>query len=81
MKITPAHDHNDWLIREESLPKGEKMRYDRDYPVVINNLGKMTDLAPKELVGMNIVQAREKTVELLEKNNFLTERQKNTLIE
>ena len=70
LKITPAHDHNDWLIREESLPKGEKMRYDRDYPVVINNLGKMTDLAPKELVGMNIVQAREKTVELLEKNNF-----------
>ena len=58
LKITPGHDPLDFAIGT-----------DHKLPILhaVDKLGKMTDLA-KDLQGLKIAEAREKSAEILEKN-------------
>lgn len=70
LKITPYHDQNDWDVWQRHLNTLAKPRR------VINNFGKLINV-PQEYAGLGIVNARQKTVEELEKAGLLLEK-KNT---
>lgn len=62
VKVTPAHDFTDADIGERhNLPKFQ----------VINEKGRMTEIAGKEFEGLKIIEAREKVVKKLKELNFL----------
>ncbi|BBD09806.1 valine--tRNA ligase [Desulfovibrio ferrophilus] len=62
LKVTPAHDMNDWeLGRKHNL---ETMS-------VFTDEGKLNDNAPEEFRGLGIIEAREKIVKLLEEQGHL----------
>ncbi len=62
VKITPAHDFVDADMGERhNLPKYQ----------VINEKGRMTEIAGKEFEGLKILEAREKVIEELKKLNLL----------
>ena len=56
VKITPAHDPNDYEVGK---------RHSLDVIEVISKEGVMTDITPENIRGLSILEAREKTVELL----------------
>lgn len=63
VKITPAHDHNDFLVgKKHGLPITQ----------VIDFSGKMTNV-PREYIGLNTARSREMVVNYL-KNNDLIEK-------
>ncbi len=66
LKVTPAHDANDFDIANESP-------LDLDRPVVIDEHAKMTniDRVPVSLQGLDRDEARKQTVELLEKAGLM----------
>jgi len=62
VKVTPAHDFTDAEIGE---------RHDLAKYQIINEKGRMTELAGKEFEGMKITEARERVVEKLKELNLL----------
>ncbi len=62
VKITPAHDPNDYEVGK---------RHNLDVIEVISKDGVMTDITPENIRGLSILEAREKTVELLKENGLL----------
>lgn len=66
LKITPAHDPNDWEVGQ---------RHKLDMPVVIDLEGKLLkhDYVPPDLQGVERFAAREKTVEKLTELELLEE--------
>ncbi|MBU1003979.1 MAG: valine--tRNA ligase [Proteobacteria bacterium] len=62
LKVTPAHDMNDWeLGRKHGL---ETMS-------VFTDEGRLNDNAPEEFRGLGIIEAREKIVKLLDEQGHL----------
>lgn len=61
VKITPAHDFNDWEVAQ---------RHNLPSIVAIDKQGKMTEAAGR-FEGMTILEAREAVVKELEKKNLL----------
>ncbi|HEY2825810.1 MAG TPA: valine--tRNA ligase [Gemmatimonadales bacterium] len=66
LKITPAHDMNDFDIARDILPDGER-------PIIMTEDARMADLArvPQALRGLDRVDARKKIVKLLEAQGLL----------
>ena len=64
LKITPAHDPNDWEVGQ---------RHKLDTPVVIDDRGKLldNDLVPEEFRGEDRFKARKAVVEKLEEEGFI----------
>lgn len=62
VKITPAHDPNDYEVGK---------RHNLDIIEVISKDGVMTDIAGDKFKGLSILEARKKTVEELEKQGLL----------
>ena len=65
--VTPAHSGVDFEMYERMKKSDDSI----ELIEVIGKDGKMTDKAGDEYKGMEVVQAREKVVEWLEKNNLL----------
>lgn len=63
VKITPAHDPNDFLVG---------LRHDLEQIQVIDENGYMNENAP-DYAGMAALEARQKVIEDLEKGGFLTQ--------
>lgn len=62
VKVTPAHDFTDAEIgQRNNLPIYK----------IINEIGKMTDLAGEEFKGLKILECREKVIEKLKELNLL----------
>ncbi len=61
VKITPAHDPNDWDIGE---------RHNLEKINILTPEGKLNDNVPKEFVGMSVKEARKATIEALEEKGF-----------
>jgi valyl-tRNA synthetase len=62
VKVTPAHDFADAEMGERhNLPKYQ----------IINERGKMTEIAGKEFEGLKVLEAREKVIEKLKELNLL----------
>jgi valyl-tRNA synthetase len=70
VKITPAHDPNDFEVAERH-PELERI-------TVIGFDGKMTDNAPEKYRGLTVQEAREAVLEDLKALNLLTEAQEYT---
>ncbi|MCK4602547.1 MAG: valine--tRNA ligase, partial [Phycisphaerae bacterium] len=68
LKITPAHDPNDYDIG---------LRHKLEMPKCIGPDGNMTDLYPP-LAGMDRMEAREKVLELLEERGLMRGEQKHS---
>src|SRR5467141_3939276 len=67
LKVTPAHDANDFDIANRVWPKGEK-------PLILTEDGRMggsADRIPEELRGLDRFEARKKLVKQLEKEGLL----------
>ena len=62
VKVTPAHDYNDYIIGLEK---------DLDLKQVINEDGKMTGDIPERYQGLEVLEARKKIVDELKKKGFL----------
>ncbi len=62
VKITPAHDPNDFEIGK---------RHNLENLVVIDDYGKMNENAGKDFTGLDRYEAREKILKMLEKQNLL----------
>jgi valyl-tRNA synthetase len=62
VKVTPAHDFNDFEVGE---------RHDLPKVTVINRQGLITDGAPEEYRGLSVKEARKKVVEELEKQGLI----------
>lgn len=62
VKITPAHDPNDYEVGK---------RHNLEIIEVITKEGKITSVAGEKVEGLDVKQAREKTVELLKELNLL----------
>lgn len=62
VKVTPAHDFNDFEVGE---------RHDLPKITVIDHQGKITDEAPENYRGLTVKEARKKVVEDLEKQGLL----------
>ncbi|MBY0357695.1 MAG: valine--tRNA ligase [Candidatus Obscuribacterales bacterium] len=66
LKITPAHDVNDWEIGQ---------RHKLEQPTIIDHHAKMSvvDLVPKEFQGLDRFEARKLVVQELEQKDLLQE--------
>ena len=62
VKVTPAHDLTDYDIGQ---------RHNLEVVEIIDEKGRITDQAPLPYRGLKVLEAREKVVEDLKKNNFL----------
>jgi len=62
VKITPAHDQNDYEVAG---------RHDLPMITVINFEGKMNHNAPEDVVGLEVKDARQKSVENLKQQGYL----------
>jgi len=62
VKVTPAHDLTDYQIGQNHNLESVK---------IINERGKITDKAPSRYQGLNVLEARQKVVEDLEKQGLL----------
>ena len=62
MKITPAHDFNDFLV-------GSK--HNLDFVNIFDKKAKLNENAPKKFVGMDRYKAREAILNYLKKSNLL----------
>jgi len=62
VKITPAHDPNDYEVGK---------RHNLDVIAVINKEGKMNEVAGKDYVGLSLAEARIKVEEELKKQGLL----------
>jgi len=67
VKITPAHDFNDWEVKE---------RHNLPVVQVINQDGKMNDLAGR-FKGMTVLEARQAVVAALKEKGLLVKVDKN----
>ncbi len=66
VKITPAHDNNDYEVAQRhSLPM----------VTVIDFEGKMNHKVPDELVGLEVKEARKKTAELLQEQGYIVKKE------
>ncbi|MCK5415815.1 valine--tRNA ligase [Candidatus Parcubacteria bacterium] len=65
--VTPAHSSVDFEMYENQKAKGDPI----EIISVINKKGKMTVEAGEEYVGLDVVEAREKFVRWLRKNDLL----------
>ena len=66
VKITPAHDQNDYDMSE---------RHDLPRISIIGHDGLITHEAPEEFIGLDVVSAREKVVNVLIAQNLLERRE------
>ena len=62
VKITPAHDFNDYQLGE---------RHNLDQINILSEDGKINDNAPKEFVGLDRFEARKKIIKILKQNDLL----------
>ena len=62
VKITPAHDFNDFEIRK---------RHNLELLNILNEDGSLNENCPKELQGLDRFEARKKVVQLLKAKGFL----------
>ncbi|MBL0060930.1 MAG: valine--tRNA ligase [bacterium] len=62
VKVTPAHDPNDFEIGN---------RHNLDFLIVIGPDGRMTDLVPEQFRGLDRKEARKRVVAALEEQDFL----------
>ena len=69
VKITPAHDQNDFEVAE---------RHDLPMITVISHEGTMTHEAGEQYKGLNVIEAREKVVNDLKSGNYLAKTQDYT---
>jgi valyl-tRNA synthetase len=60
--VTPAHSHTDWEIADNN---------DLNRPQVINEFARMTELAGPLVAGLKTIEAREKIIDWLRKNELL----------
>ncbi len=60
--VTPAHSMTDWEMAEKN---------DLEKIKIIGENGKMNDNAGKDYAGLTVLEAREKIVKYLEKNNLI----------
>ena len=63
VKITPAHDPNDWDIGN---------RHDLERVNILNGDGTLNGNVPEEFVGMDVKTARKATIKALEEGGYLT---------
>ncbi|MDA8792844.1 valine--tRNA ligase [Bacteriovoracaceae bacterium] len=61
LKVTPGHDFNDFEIGK---------RHNLEIKIMMNKDGTVNDLAP-EIEGLSMIEARKKTVQLLEEKELL----------
>ena len=71
MKITPAHDFNDFLV-------GSK--HNLDFVNIFDKKAKLNENAPKKFVGMDRYKAREAILNYLKKSNLLEKKISNKMI-
>ena len=62
VKITPAHDFNDYQLGE---------RHNLDQINILSEDRKINDNAPKEFVGLDRFEARKKIIKILKQNDLL----------
>ncbi len=62
VKITPAHDPNDWAIGQ---------RHDLEVKNILNPDGTLNDVVPEAYRGMDVVSARKKVVADLDAGGYL----------
>ena len=63
VKITPAHDPNDWEIGN---------RHNLERINILNGNGTLNGNVPEQFVGMDVETARKATIKALEEGGFLT---------
>ena len=71
VKITPAHDFNDFLV-------GSK--HNLDFVNIFDKKAKLNENAPKKFVGMDRYKAREAILNYLKKSNLLEKKISNKMI-
>ena len=62
VKITPAHDPNDWEVGN---------RHDLERVNILNDDGTLNDNVPEEFRGLPVKEGRDKTVKALEEGGYL----------
>ena len=72
LKVTPAHDFNDFEIGK---------RHKLEFINILEKNGKLNHAVPKELIGVERFEARNKIIKILKKNNLVEkiENIKNTV--
>ena len=71
VKITPAHDFNDFLI-------GKK--HNLDFISILNKNAQLNENVPKDFVGLDRYEARKLILDFLKKSNLLEKQIKNKMI-
>lgn len=70
VKITPAHDFNDYQVG---------LRHNLEMPSVLTKLGTLNDLAPADLVGLSVSEARPRLVAKLNEGGWLVKQEPHQL--